>query len=97
MEQLPDKLDPLRNFLLLSSDDSRISTAHISLYAVLWRRWYELENAGPLVCFSYEIMPACKISSHSTYHRTIRQLQEYGYIHYVPSFNRFTGSRVVFL
>jgi hypothetical protein len=32
-------------------------------------------------------MELCKISASSTYHKTIRELHEFGYIEYRPSFN----------
>ena len=89
MQRLIDFFDRIR-------DDARITTAHISLYTALWKLRKDKENMEPLYIFSHEVMPVCKISSYSTYHKTIRQLHEFGYINYVPSFNHFTGSVIEF-
>ena len=86
----------LLDFLEAAEPDPRIATAHISLFISLWKKWKELESGQYLVFFSFEIMPACKISSSSTFHKVIKQLDEYGYIKYLPSFNHFRGSRVEF-
>ncbi len=86
----------LVNFFSGIESDNRITTAHISIYACLWKRWNELIEGQSLIFFSYEIMPACKISSYSTYHKTIRQLHEFGYIKYTPSYNHNLGSMVEF-
>jgi len=91
------KVNTLKEFFVRVESDSRITTAHISLYSSLWKKWEPVEEGQPLIFFSHDIMPLCKISSYSTYHKTIRELQEYGYIKYVPSFNRFAGSEVQFL
>ena len=39
-------------------------------------------------------MPICKISRPATYHRSIKELREYGYIEYLASYNQFLGSMV---
>jgi len=39
-------------------------------------------------------MELAKISGVATYHKTIRELHEYGYIKYQPSYNRFSRSRI---
>ena len=93
---MDEKTVILMNFFTRIESDCRISTAHISVYTSLWRKWKEIQPGHQLVFFSREIMPVCKISSVSTYHKTIRQLREYGYITYEPSFNHFCGSMVDF-
>lgn len=84
------------DFLNAVREDPRIATAHISLYLVLYKLWVERNFEQPLSIFSHEVMPACKISSSSTFHKTIRELHSFGYIDYEPSFNRFEGSLVLF-
>ena len=93
---MEDKEHVLVDFFIVIESDNRISRAHISMYACLWKRWNDLIEGQSLIFFSYEIMPVCKISSHSTYHKTIRQLHEYGYIKYTPSYNHYLGSIVEF-
>ena len=85
-------MELLLTFLAVGESDPKLTTAHISLYVHLWKFRKEYGDAVQLVLFSHEVMRRCKISSYSTYHKTIRELHEFGYIRYVPSFNRFSGS-----
>ncbi len=91
-----NQVELVNDFIENVKDDPRINTAHISLYVSLVNQWYENGKKSPLFIFSKEIMPICKISGAATYHRSIRQLHEYGYIKYVPSYNHFLGSLVYF-
>lgn len=84
----------INNFIENVKEDPRINTSHISLYVSLVNYWYSNGQSNPMSIFRHEIMPACKISGTATYHKSIRQLHDYGYIKYVPSFNHFLGSLV---
>jgi hypothetical protein len=92
----PTQIELVSNFIENVKDDPRINTAHISLYVSLVNQWFAKGIENPLTVFSKEIMPICKISGAATYHRSIRQLHEYGYIRYIPSYNHFLGSLVYF-
>lgn len=74
--------------------DPRIRIAHIGLYASVLKCWEKKQYTNPLVVFSKEIIVVAKISSPSTYHKGIRDLSDFGYLHYVPSFNRLVGSKI---
>jgi len=95
-DYMENKEHTLINFFQDIESDNRITTAHISLYVSLWKRWNELQPGQCLIIFSYEVMPVCKISSYSTYHKIIRQLNEYRYIKYTPSYNHYSGSMIEF-
>ncbi|WP_205589855.1 hypothetical protein [Mucilaginibacter celer] len=41
-------------------------------------------------------MKLAKISSCTTYHKCIRDLNAYGYLNYEPSFDRKVGSLIIF-
>lgn len=84
----------LTDFMQKARDDPRIGLAHISLYSALLCQWHAKNAEVPLYIFSYELMPLCKLAGPATYHRSIRQLHEYGYIKYVPSNNHYLGSLV---
>jgi hypothetical protein len=92
----PTELKLVSDFIENVKEDPRITTAHISLYVSLVNQWLANGGKTPLSVFSKEIMPICKISGAATYHRSIRQLHEYGYIRYIPSYNHFLGSLVYF-
>ena len=93
---MEEKVHVLVDFFTGIESDCRITTAHISVFASLWKKWEDIERKQYLIFFSHEIMPLCKISSYSTYHKIIKQLHEYGYIKYTPSYNHFLGSMVEF-
>ncbi|HMH32909.1 MAG TPA: hypothetical protein VK543_07755 [Puia sp.] len=88
-------LRPAIEFIIAIKQDARISPVHISLYlALLYCQSEQCMN--PIYIFSAQVMPLAKISGPATYHRTIRQLHEYGYIKYVPSYYHLLGSLVYF-
>lgn len=89
-----DQVRPLSIFFNAIAGDPRISITHIGIYAALLQYWSEHQFTNPLYAFSYEIMELAKISSSTTYHRSIRDLSQYGYINYEPSFKRTKASRV---
>lgn len=91
------KLQPVDDFFTAIADDARISTTHISLYMALLNLWNEGGGHNPIQVFSKTVMPICKISGVATYHKRIRELHNYGYILYVPSCYRVTGSLVYLL
>lgn len=84
----------LIDFMNRAREDARIGPMHISLYAALVTLWHKKGCTHPFPVFSHEVMPVCKICGPATYHRSIRQLHEYGYIKYLPSYNHFLGSLV---
>ena len=77
----------LVDFFKAIEDDPRVNSRHVSLYVSLFQFWITKDAANPLELFSSEVMGLCKISASSTYHKTIRELHEFGYINYYPSFN----------
>lgn len=92
-----DMAAPLRAFLSAIHGDGRISITHIGIYVALWRYRMEHGFVNPIQVFSHEIMRIAKLSSAGTYHKCIKDLSDYGYIRYEPSYNRMKGSRVYFL
>jgi len=89
-------LKPLSDFFTAIANDPRISITHIGIYAALLQYWQEHHFENPIHAFSYEIMRIAKISASTTYHKSIRELNEYGYIRYQPSFKRNQASKVYF-
>lgn len=92
-----DKLKPLSDFFTAIDKDPRISITHIGIYASLLQFWSEHHFENPVHIFSYDIMRIAKISASTTFHKAIRELSEYGYIKYEPSFKRNKGSKVYFI
>ncbi len=87
-------IEPLSDFFSAIEHDHRISITHIGIYAALLQYWKDHDFKNPIEVYSYEIKRIAKISASYTYHKTIKDLNAYGYIKYEPSFNRKRGSRI---
>ena len=84
----------LVDFFKAIETDPRVNSRHVSLYVSLFQFWIKKDFGSPLELFSKEVMSICKISASSTYHKSIRELHEFGYINYNPSFNHNQRSRI---
>ena len=90
MEQVKE----LANFYAAIKDDNRIGTTHISLYMALFH-FYNLNGCqNPIEITRASLMPIAKISGIATYHRCIRDLHQFGYIAYNPSYNPSISTKV---
>jgi hypothetical protein len=86
----------LISFLIAARHDGRISAIHISLYLALIQKSLG-SGSDELTVFRKEIMLLAKVSSRQTYTKRIRELQEFGYIIYSPSFHQTSGTLIQFL
>lgn len=79
------------------SKDSRLNPTHVSLYMALFQYWNI--NRFPEVFFinREEVMQMAKIGSKATYHRCLRNLDDWKYILYLPSHNPYKGSQIKML
>ncbi len=92
--KIMNEVKELTGFFLAIQQDQRIGTTHISLYMALFQ-FYNLNRfTNPVSITRRAVMEMAKISGLATYHRCIKDLNEYGYIRYVPSFNPAVGSQV---
>ena len=74
--------------------DKRLLATHISLYTALFVCWQRQSFTQPFTVCRRELMGFSKIASVATYHKCIKELDEYGYIRYQPSFSPKKGSLV---
>ena len=74
--------------------DERLNPTHISLYLALFQFWNINHFQNPISISRNEMMRLSKISALGTYHKCIKELQNFGYIEYIPSFNPYKGSLV---
>jgi hypothetical protein len=81
-------------FFSAIKEDSRISPVHISLFMAIMQYWNDNNCKNPICVFSGDLMQLAKISGVATYHKCIRELNEYGYIKYKPTYNHFSKSQV---
>ena len=87
---------PLSVFFDAVKNDPRIGITHIGLFATLLEYWQSQGFPRPLCAYAHEIMPMAKILASTTYHRCIRDLHDFGYIIYEPSYKRNQRSRIIF-
>jgi len=81
-------------FFAAIKNDPRICITHIGLFATIVQCWQTAGFPDPLLAYAHEVMPLAKISASTTYHKCIRDLHDFGYILYEPSFKRNQRSRI---
>lgn len=89
-----EKVKLIDSFFTAAEQDCRIAPVHISLYMALLQWCSRNGNEEPIAFYAKDLMPLAKFSSCTTLHKSIRDLDKFGYIRYVPSFNPFLGSLV---
>jgi len=90
MEQVKE----LTNFYSAIREDHRIGTTHISIYMALFQ-FYNLNGfRNPIEITRTSVMEVAKISGLATYHKCIKDLNDFGYIQYKPSYNPAISSQV---
>lgn len=87
---------PLSKFFELIRNDYRISSTHIGIYAALLYFSEDKGYSNPVEAFSTEVMNTAKISAHKTYRKCLKEMTEYGYLRYVPSFKKNQPSKIYF-
>jgi hypothetical protein len=85
---------PLTEFYEAIEEDARIGTTHISLYMALLQQWNINGGINPIIIVRTIIMKAAKINARYTYYKCMNNLQEFGYITYLPASNPFSNSTV---
>jgi len=91
-----ENLKPLSYFFEAIEKDFRISTTHIAIYAALLQYRVCSGFINPIEVYRYDISPIAKVLSPYTYHKCIRELDEYGYLKYVASSKKTQGSKIFF-
>ena len=81
-------------FMAAIQKDPRISISHIGLFAAIAALWVNQPDKGYLELFGREVMLLAKISSSTTYHKLINDLDRYGYLSYKPSYYKGRASRI---
>lgn len=89
------QVQELTNFYAAIIDDPIIGATHISLYMALFQ-FYNLNRfQNPVEITRAAVMRVAKINGIATFHKCIKDLNDYGYIHYLPSCNPAINIRVL--
>ena len=84
----------LAGFFEKVADDDRLNPTHISMYVSIFQLWNANRFKNPVSISRNMVMKVCKISSTATYHKCMKELHQFGYLEYAPSYNPFKGSLV---
>ncbi len=87
-------LAPFTKFMCGIAGDPRIGSTHIALFVAVYGLWLESGKPQNLDLPPKPVMKKAKILARSTYVRAIRDLHEWGYLIYKPSYNNKRVSRV---
>ena len=88
------QLSELTSFYNAIIEDNRITTTHISLYMALFQTWNRNNFQNPIHMTRRTLMELAKINGLATFHKSIKDLHEFGYIQYMPSRNPAVRSQV---
>ena len=87
-------MDMLIGMLDRMATDSRLTVWHIGIMIAIADISYHDEGKNPVAITRKLVMQLAHVRSLATYHKCIRQLEEYGYIKYKPSYNYYDGTKV---
>jgi hypothetical protein len=87
-------MDQLSKFFTVAAQDSRIVSTHILLYVALLECSNQNQSQSPFFISRRKIMRLSKIHSIVTYHKYMKELYEFGYIIYEPSYHPMKGTKV---
>ncbi|HDZ07443.1 hypothetical protein [Maribacter sp.] len=76
------------------NNDERIKQGHITLYLAFFQKWNREFFKKTLTINRQFIMEKAKFRSKTTYHNYLRDLNDWGYLNYFPSFHPARGSKV---
>jgi len=74
--------------------DDRFNPCHISLYLALFQCWNLNHFINPVSISRDQVLKLCKIGSNHTYYKALKDLCDWGYIQYEPSFSPTKGSLI---
>ncbi len=75
-------------------NDKRVTAYHCSLFLALIHCWFLNNHVSPFRVTRINLMRLSHIHSLATYHKCLKELIEFSYIEYVPSYNKFVASQV---
>lgn len=74
-------------------DDPGIGPTHNSLYMAIFQLYNLNDLKNPVNICRKKVMEVAKISGLATFHKNIKDLNTFGYIKYLPSYNSSKSSQ----
>jgi hypothetical protein len=87
----------LTSFLQQVSSSKRIHQSHLSLYSAILMCYSKSHCHNPFRVSRRELMKHSAIHSFATYHKCMRELVDFGYIDYLPSYHPNLASQITLL
>jgi hypothetical protein len=84
----------ISEFFLKITEDPHVTVWHISLYVTMLSLWQESGFKKQIKISREKLMKKAHFGSITTYHKCITQLQDFGYIKYRPTYDRYAGSMI---
>lgn len=81
-------------FLRIAAEDDRLLSVHVALYVSICSLRPSKNPGTGFRVSRRELMRLAKIRSIVTYHRRLKQLVEFGFIAYEPSYDPYRASRI---
>lgn len=88
------EIKELTKFYEAIQNNPRIGPSHISLYMALFHLYNLNGYSNPFHISRKTVMEIAKIGGFATFHKCIKDLNEFGYIQYSPSYNSAIQSQV---
>ncbi|WP_423997214.1 hypothetical protein [Maribacter sp. IgM3_T14_3] len=76
------------------NEDDRVKQGHITFYLAFFQKWNREYFKKTLTINRTAIMERAKFKSKTTYHNYLKDLNDWGYLVYFPSFHPARGSRI---
>ncbi len=83
-----------RDLLVTLSKDDRITVWHLAALFAIVQLATCSDMTEPIFISRKKVMGLAHINNFVTYHKCIRELQNFGYIQYFPSYHPVIGSKV---
>lgn len=83
----------LPRFFVGMDRDPRMSRSHVALYFSLIRQWANSGFQGTVQLYAKQGAKEAKMSI-STYYNCLRDLHDFGYVYYIPSFKNNEASTI---
>ena len=84
----------LNSAFALFNNDNRIKQGHITLYLAFFQKWNREFFKRVIIINREWIMEKAKFKSKTTYHNYLKDLNDWGYLRYYPSYHPAIGSKV---
>ena len=95
-KNVTNEITDYSNWIKRMGKDERLMATHMSLFTALFIHFQRNGFASPFPVTRAGLMACSRIASIATYHKCIKELNDFGYIRYQPSFSPKQQSLVYF-